>query len=210
MLRRDQGDSILQRYFILLLFTFLLSCSESPLTPLADDAKILAFGDSLTEGKGVKQEESYPAELQRLIQKRVVNAGISGETTAEGLKRIEKVLNKEKPDLVVLMEGGNDILRNYNLKETESNLGAMIEIIQARGIPVALMGIPVKSLFSSSCASFYEDLADKYTLPLDCDSVGELLRDSRYKSDSVHFNKEGYALIAKRVEELLKDSGALP
>ena len=91
----------------------LLGCSEKQLSKLSNDATILAFGDSLTQGVGVKANQSYPTVLAGLTNLQVINSGVSGEVTGEGLIRLQQVLETQQPDLIILLEGGNDILRNH-------------------------------------------------------------------------------------------------
>ncbi|WP_246624978.1 arylesterase [Oceanobacter mangrovi] len=186
----------------------LTGCSEPALPKLTATDRILAFGDSLTEGKGVHPSSSYPAVLQHIIDIPVAGEGVSGETTAEGLLRLPETLDRWQPKLVILMEGGNDILRNYPVSETRANLAQMIEIIQARDIPVVLLGIPRKRLLSDS-APFYKELAEQYELVLEEDLVAGLIRSPSMKSDAVHFNEAGYQKLAEGIAELLRDNGAL-
>lgn len=186
----------------------LIGCSNPSLHSLPSDAVILAFGDSLTFGKGTDTESSYPAELARLSDREVVNAGISGETTAEGLQRLPEVLDKTNPDLLILMHGGNDILRNLNYDSAKANLSAMINLAQNRGIQVVLVGIPEKKLLSSS-APYYKELADEHDLVFEKSIISKLIKKPAYKSDSVHFNARGYAEIANSVFKLLQENGAL-
>lgn len=186
----------------------LLSCSDTSLKTLSFDAKIMAFGDSLTVGKGVPKQYSYPSILASLTQLEVINAGISGETTQEGLLRFNFLLEKHQPDLIILLEGGNDILRNQNPVNTKDNLAAMIKQAQARSIDIILLGVPQKKLFSSS-ASFYNELADEYNLVFDGNIISELMRTPSAKSDAVHFNQKGYRLLAERVLELIQENSAL-
>lgn len=194
--------------FILVSFVLvsLLACSKSSYEPLSNNATVLAFGDSLTAGVGTTKEFSYPNVLAELSGRRVINAGISGEVTSDGLKRLPKVLQQHQPQLLILMEGGNDILRNQSISATKANLAAMIELAQTDNIPVLLMGIPEKSLFSDS-ADFYQQLADEYGLIFMDDLVADLLRTSRYKSDPVHLNKAGYKVLAEAIYEHLQDQG---
>ena len=187
---------------------FLAGCGPSKLEPLSSDSVILAFGDSLTAGVGTEKVYSYPSVLERLSGITVINAGISGETTAEGLRRFSSVLNQHSPDLLILIEGGNDILRNNNKAETKQNLEQMIQLAMARNIQVVLLGVPEKSLFSSS-ASFYTELAEKYDLVFDGQIIGSLMRSPSKKSDAVHFNREGYYEMAQTIYDLLQDNGAL-
>ncbi|NNM14640.1 MAG: arylesterase, partial [Gammaproteobacteria bacterium] len=90
----------------------LAACGAKPLSPLSQNATIVAFGDSLTQGVGTTRDKSYPAVLAEISGRNVINAGISGETTTEGLGRFASVLEQNAPELVILIEGGNDILRN--------------------------------------------------------------------------------------------------
>ncbi|MDG1731716.1 MAG: GDSL-type esterase/lipase family protein [Thalassotalea sp.] len=194
--------------FIIALSFLIQSCNNSQLAPLAYSAKILAFGDSLTFGKGVAKEHSYPSALASLTQLTVINAGISGELTEQGLERLPNSLDTHQPDLVILLEGGNDILRNKSLLKTKANLALMIETIQSRDIEVILIGVPQKSLFSKS-SGFYQELADEYQLVFDDNIVSSLLKSPSLKSDSVHFNQQGYKELAERVYEILQENGAI-
>ncbi len=186
----------------------LAGCGEPELPRLSPGATILAFGDSLTAGYGVGTEHSYPSVLQQISGHPVVNAGHSGETTAEGLARLPRLLQSSDAELLILLEGGNDILRNLPSQQARDNLAQMIELAQAQGVAVVLIGVPQKNLFSSS-APFYRELAEQYGLVFDDELIAKLLRDSRYKSDSVHFNQAGYQLLAQRLLELLQARGAL-
>lgn len=192
----------------LLLVLLLSGCGGNQLEPLSGEDVIMAFGDSLTAGKGVSEDKAYPAVLSELTGLRVVNAGISGETTQEGLARLADVLDEENPSLLILFEGGNDILRNQNLQNTKANLDAMITMAKSQGVQVVLVGVPLKQLFSST-ATFYHELAEKHSLPLEEDIVSSLLRKPAMKSDSVHFNANGYRALAEAIKVLLSDAGAL-
>jgi lysophospholipase L1-like esterase len=113
------------------------------------------------------------------------------------------------PALLVLTEGGNDILRNISSRVIKENLRAMIEHANSRGIPVVLIGVPQKNLFSS-VAPLYRELAEEYALVFDDALLSDLLRTPRYKSDMVHFNEHGYRAMAEAIYALLQDNGAIP
>ena len=183
-------------------------CGGDALSPLPDDGVILAFGDSLTAGVGVSAARSYPSVLAELTGLRVVNAGVSGEVTAAGLRRLPGELSRATPNLLILLEGGNDILRNGSSTSTKANLAAMIEIAQASGTEVVLIGVPEKNLFSSS-APYYEQLASEYSVVFAPKIVARLLRSPAMKSDPIHFNEHGYRALAEAIHELLVDNGAL-
>ncbi len=187
----------------------LLACSDSPsLNYVPQDGTIVAFGDSLTVGVGAAPEESYPQVLAQLSQRTVIGAGVSGEETTAGQKRLAQVLEETTPNLLILLQGGNDILRNRNMQTVKRNLATMIELARARGIDVVLIGVPAKKLFSD-VAPLYTELADEYRLVFAEELLSGLLRDSQYKSDPVHLNKRGYRKLAEEIHTLLQEHGAL-
>jgi len=196
------------RFVIVCVVLAVSACNNSSLPALGSDAVILAFGDSLTKGKGTSAENSYPAVLARLSSRTVINAGISGETTAAGLLRLPGVLEDTSPDLMLLMHGGNDILQNLSLTAAKKNLQAMIRLAQERDIAVVLIGVPEKKLFSSS-AAYYRELAESHELPFAPNIISSLLRKPRMKSDAVHFNAAGYAEMAQKIYTLLQANGAM-
>ena len=115
---------------------------------LAGDKLVVAFGDSLSAGYGLKPAESFPVQLEAALRRggtpaRVHNAGVSGDTTAQGRARLGFVLRslKAKPDLVILQLGGNDMLRAIDPAQTEANLSAILADLKKRGIPVLLAGM---------------------------------------------------------------------
>lgn len=194
--------------WLILITLFIISaCSKPYFTKLSSDGVILAFGDSLTAGNGTSLENSYPSVLSQISGHKVINAGIPGETTKQGAVRFAQVLEETHPQLVILMEGGNDILRNINPQETKRNLENMIKQAQLQHMQIMLVGIPNKSLFSSH-AEFYDDLAKQYNLLLDDNSITKLEKSPEYKSDEVHFNQQGYKVLAERFYDLLKKNGA--
>ncbi len=197
------------RSLLTIWFAFVLvGCGGPKLDALGADDVIVAFGDSLTAGVGTSLENSYPSVLAELSGLNVVNAGVSGETTSEGLVRLPEVLEEHHPSLLILLEGGNDILQNQSKSKIKRNLEKMIQVAFDRGLPVVLIGVPEKSLFSNA-APFYGDLAEKYDLVFDESVVASLMRSPSKKSDAVHFNAQGYADMAAEIYALLSDNGAL-
>ncbi|MGY3857260.1 GDSL-type esterase/lipase family protein [Aeromonas intestinalis] len=191
-----------------LLCLLLAGCGESEFRPLGAGETILAFGDSLTEGRGVNPAQSYPSVLATLSGHPVINAGVSGELSETGRARLPALLAQHRPALVILLEGGNDILRGSGEGALKANLAAMIEMVQGSGAQLLLVGVPRKSLFADG-APLYGELADQYRLVLDNESIGELLRSPALKSDAVHFNEQGYRTLAERLHGLLQERGAL-
>ncbi len=196
----------------LVLVLLLSACSGQriPALPhLASDATILAFGDSLTFGTGVTPDESYPSQLAQITGRKVINSGIAGETTAEGLSRLSDVLDETRPDLVILCLGGNDMLRRMDEKMMQDNLAAMIDRIKARKIPLILLGVPRPSLFGLKSDPAYATLAKENQLPLENEILPGILSDRSKKSDQIHPNARGYRELAQAIADLMRKAGAL-
>lgn len=194
-----------------LLYALLTSsgCSQKPqLAPLPADAVILAFGDSLTYGTGANESESYPAQLEKLSGRRVVREGVPGEVSEAGLARLPAALDEHRPRLLLLCHGGNDFLRRLPKAKAAENLRAMIRLAKSRGIDVLLIGTPEPGL-TVTPADFYAEIAKEFRIPYEGDVLGRILKDSSLKSDQIHPNALGYRLMAERIHELLKKSGAL-
>jgi lysophospholipase L1-like esterase len=187
----------------------LAACGERPkLERLSQDAVILAFGDSLTYGTGASETESYPAQLEILIGHPVVRAGVPGEVTAQALERLPAELDEHAPRLLLLCIGGNDFLRRLGNAQAERNVRAMIELARRRGIAVVLIGTPEPGLLPSPPA-FYASVAKDLRVPYEGEVITEVLKDTRLKSDPIHPNAAGYRLIAERIAERLKKTGAI-
>lgn len=194
-------------YLVVLLL--LSGCSDSAkLAPLGRDAVILSFGDSLTSGTGAKKPESYPAILSELAGRTVINAGIAGEVSADGLKRLPALLNQHRPALLILCHGGNDILRKNDLNQMGANIRAMIQLAADRNIPVVLLGVPQPGIFLSS-AEIYREIADSTDVVFIEDIIADVLSDKDLKSDAAHPNNLGYRKIAEEVFAVLQDAGAV-
>ena len=193
---------------IVVTYVLLTSWSSPSIKPLKENAVIVAFGDSLTQGVGVEKAQSYPAVLQSLTGHKVVNAGIAGETTTEGVQRFDAVLEQYQPELVILLEGGNDILQNVSAESIQANLSKMIEMAKVREVAVVLVGVPEKRLFGG-VAPFYAELADVWQIPLEDGILSHLMMRTSMKSDPVHFNEKGYQKLAEAIYETLQSSGAL-
>jgi acyl-CoA thioesterase-1 len=179
----------------------------------AERPRIVAFGNSLTAGLGVTPDQSYPAHLQRTLNAagyayRVVNAGVSGETTAGGARRVSWVLNS-KPAIVILELGGNDGLRGLSLQETKANLERIIQQLQQASVTVVLAGMKLPPNYgqdyTAGFEALYHALAKRYHLtliPFFLDGVAG--SSSLNQADGIHPTGEGYRLIVERVFPTLK------
>jgi lysophospholipase L1-like esterase len=198
------------RLVLLFLCAALAACGGSTprMDKLADDAVVLAFGDSLTYGTGAAREDSYPAQLERGIKRKVVNAGVPGETSAAGLERLGDVLEEVKPALLILCHGGNDFLRKMDEAGAASNVRAMIAMARQKDIAVVLLATP-KPTLPPSVPAFYRQIAEETGVGFEEAVVKKVLLDRDLKSDLVHPNAEGYRLIAGSLEKMLRRSGAL-
>ncbi|MFP8879484.1 MAG: arylesterase [Myxococcota bacterium] len=173
---------------------------------------IVCLGDSLTEGFGVLPEQSYPALLEARLRQlghdvRVVNAGISGSTSASGVSRLEWQL-RAKPDIVILGLGGNDGLRGLALNRTRKNLSRTIALAQSKGVQVILAGMKIPPNYGLDYTREFEQifraLAKEHQVPL----IPFLLEGVAAKSelnigDGIHPNPEGYVLVVDNVLPLV-------
>jgi lysophospholipase L1-like esterase len=198
--------TLLRSILVVVLFA---ACGDGPrLEPLPRDAVILAFGDSLTYGTGASEDESYPAQLEKLVGRRVVRAGVPGEVTAQALERLPAALDEHGPRLLLLCIGGNDFLRRLGNGQAERNVREMVKLAHSRNIAVLLIGTPEPG-FSVSPPAFYAAIAKEFGAPYEEAIVGQVLKDRTLKADPIHPNARGYRLIAERIAERLEQSGAI-
>ncbi|MBD9359273.1 GDSL-type esterase/lipase family protein [Methylomonas fluvii] len=179
------------------------------LSKLPDNAVILAFGDSLTYGTGASAQHDYPSILTQLTGREVINEGVPGEISSAGRQRLPALLDEYRPDLLILIHGGNDILQQIAAEQTRDNLKAMIAEARQRNIPVVVFGVPAFGIVFLHSAKIYEELAASEGVPSDLDSLPNILANNELKSDTVHPNDRGYRLLAENVVALLQKHGAL-
>jgi acyl-CoA thioesterase I len=217
------------RYSWITLLAFLCGCNKpespapkpapaaatAPAPPPAADARptIVCFGDSITNGFGLDAGQSFPDLLQQDIPSyRVVNLGVDGNTTQDGVARVSMAL-AEKPAIVLLELGGNDGLRGIPLSITQANLAEMIEQFQSAGAKVVLAGMSLPPnygpAFIHKFEAMYKDLAAKYKvtlIPFLLEGVGA--HDDLMQRDGIHPNAAGTrkveALVLKTLAPLLK------
>ncbi len=174
---------------------------------------IVAFGDSLTFGQGVPFERNYPSQLQAELDKqgikyRIVNAGISGDTTAGGLARINTVL-QHKPEIVILELGANDGLRGLSVEQMQKNLSAIIERLQAEKVKVILAGMQIPPNYgpeyTDSFKKTFDGLAAKYKLPMIPFFLdGVAAKPELNQADGIHPTADGYVYVVRNVISVLQ------
>ena len=177
---------------------------------LPKGSAVLALGDSLTYGYGAAPTAAYPVQLATLTGWKVINGGVSGDTTADALARLPELM-RQHPKLVIISIGGNDFLRKLPESTTRANIGKIIQTVQAASIPAVLVAIPhftVGALFGKlSDHPLYQEIAEQYQIPLLSGAWSEILGDKDLKSDQVHANAEGYRKFAELLKAFLEEQG---
>ncbi len=158
---------------------------------------IIAFGDSLVFGTGATEGRDFVSLLSKKIGQSIVNLGVQGDTSADGLARSSQ-LNDYNPRVVLLLLGGNDRLRKMPISETRDNLALLIQNIQARGAIVLLLGVR-GGLFNDRFDTEFENLRDTYRTAYVPDALDGLFGNAKYMSDIIHPNDIGYGIIAEKI-----------
>ncbi len=170
----------------------------------SDGVDIIAFGDSLIQGVGASSESTnFISVLSKRLGRPIINLGVSGNTTTDGLNRLAD-LDKYNPKVVIVLLGGNDYLRRIPRQTTFDNLGKIIESIHQRGSTVLLLGVR-GGLLRDNFDSDFEELSKRYNVAFVSNVLDGLLLDDRYMSDQIHPNDLGYEKIAERVYPVLQD-----
>ena len=170
--------------------------------------KIAVLGDSLAAGYGVKPDQAFPARLQAALQQRarnvtILNHGVSGDTTAGGVERIDWML-ADKPDIVLVELGGNDALRGSDPAGTERNLDAIITKLKDAGVTVWLAGMLAPRNYGPEYAAqfdgLYKRLADKHGVPLYPFFLDGVAQDPALnQADGIHPNPKGVDIVVERI-----------
>ncbi len=189
----------------------------------AEPIRLLALGDSLTAGYGLPTDQSFPVQLESALRDKgyevaVINAGVSGDTTAGGLARLDWALSDE-PDLVLLELGANDGLRGLDPNDTRRNLAAILERLSERDMPTLLAGMyappNLGREYGEVFNALYPELAEIYSVPLYPFFLEGVAADtSLNQADGIHPNGAGVAVIVENmlpaVIGLIESSGLAP
>lgn len=175
-------------------------------------ASVLALGDSLTAGVGADAATSYPSVLAGLTGWKLVNAGVSGDTSAQALERLPALLAQHMPSLVLVCIGGNDFLRSVPEAQTRAQVHDICTQAKASGAQVLLIGVPRPNALAAATGRLhdhvlYADVAEELKLPLFSDGWGQVLGDPALRADQVHANAQGYRAFAQALYTDLQDRG---
>jgi lysophospholipase L1-like esterase len=168
-----------------------------------ENPKIVAFGDSLVEGVGATEGNDFVSVVARDLRVSIVNKGKRGDTTAMGLARVDDVL-AENPGVVVLLFGGNDVLRRIPKETTFENMEMIIERLQGGGSMILLLGVQ-GGVLGDGYEAKYRILAKKYKTAYISNVLEGLIGRTEYMSDGIHPNDRGYAQIVLRVAPVLRE-----
>ena len=190
---------------LIVIALLLCGCAKAEvkfLTP--HQGPVVVIGDSLSVGVGAdRPDEGYVALLEKRLGVKIVNKGISGNTTGDGLARLEDDVLAQKPGLVIIELGGNDFLRKAEPAEVFANLEKMIDRIQAQEVPVLLLGIQSSVLRDQHEADF-RALAERKGTAYVPNIVADVAGNQALKADPIHPNSAGYVTVADRIEPELR------
>lgn len=165
---------------------------------------IIALGDSLTAGFGAQPGEAYPDRLAKLIGRDVVNRGVGGETAADALRRLDRDVLAEKPGVVIVCLGGNDLLQRRDPEATFRALDEITERCVRDGALVVLVGIQGIPLVSPDFKPRFKDVARRHACLYVPDILGGIFSKPELMADGIHPNAKGYEIVAQRIADALK------
>jgi len=216
-IRHNQDKAItfhnLTMLFLLIFFTiFTISATQAH----AAEKRVVILGDSLTAGYGLESGQSFPDQLQIALQNdgldvTIDNAGVSGDTTAGGLSRLDWAVDAPpKPDLVIVALGANDMLRGIDVKVTKDNLSKILKKLKDKNMTTLLAGMKAPTqytlLFQNKFDAIYPDLAKEYDVelyPFFLDGVA--LNPELNQADGIHPNQRGVAVMVEKMKPVVKE-----
>lgn len=167
------------------------------------EGTIVAFGDSLIRGVGSPETEGFVLTLSSKIGEPIINMGIPGNTTADGLARVDTIL-ENNPRMVLVLLGGNDRLRQIPTEQTLANIRLIISKIQGGGAIVVVLGVR-GNLLSGRFDDELENIADEMGAVFVPNVLDGIFGNEQLMFDTIHPNREGYALIAEKVYGILEE-----
>lgn len=189
-----------------------MACSSPREAAVPRGATVLVLGDSISAGFGLRPEESWVRHLGEATGWTMVNGGVSGDTSAQGLARLPALLDEHRPAVVLVELGGNDFLRKRPLDELRANLAAIAGRVREAGGRPVLIAVPAPSIAGAvlrnlSDHELYAPLAKDLAVPLVDEAIAEVLSRAEWKLDALHPNAEGHRELAVRVAKRLRALG---
>lgn len=185
--------------FIILVVVLFIFVRKTPEQVLVKDGPIVIVGDSLVAGVGASKDADIVSVLSERLGEKVINAGISGDTTEGVLERLDRDVLVHNPRIVVVIIGGNDFLRRVSKEKTLGNVESILEKIKSTGAITILVGIDTL-VYNSS----YRSIASTYNIPFISNLLGSVRKDSALMSDTIHPNDKGYLIFADEIEKELR------
>ena len=205
----------MKNLFYLLLLTLIFTACRSEKAPaIPTGASVVILGDSLSYGTGADKNEDYPSLLAASTGWSIVNAGVPGDTTADGLERLPDLLKQHQPTLLIIELGGNDFLHGVPKAQTIANLKAMIVDAKLKNISTLLVAIPEYSPLKAAVGGLsdhplYKELAEETKVLLIEDVFSGVLSKNSLKADYIHPNAQGYRQVEEKMREALTALGLL-
>lgn len=179
------------------------SCFSTQAPNRSDVPTIVAFGDSITLGEEVGASENYPAQLSRRLGIPIINAGVWGEMSDEGLERFRKDVLSSPFDVLILLHGGNDMLAGRPAELVKSNLKEIVREAQRHHAEVIVVGVPQLQKGGAIIPELYVRLAEETGSLFEKEILLKLFSDPQYRVESIHLNAQGYELLARTLEPLV-------
>lgn len=202
-------------FLVVCIAILLVACGGAqPNAPVSTNGTVVILGDSLSYGTGAAKGQDYPSLLAGNTGWQVVNAGVPGDTSADGLERLPELLSEHKIDLLIVELGGNDFLRRVSIDDTTKNIKTILAQSKARNIPTVLLAIPAFSPIGAAFGNLsdhplYEKLSQETDTPLIEDVFSDVLSKPSLKADYIHPNAEGYQKVELALREALIEQGFL-
>lgn len=194
----------MKKIFIVLFLFFLFGCSKQEIVNYpAKEGPIVAFGDSLTYGNGVEAKDAYPALLEDMWHREVINLGISGDTSLQGAARKDEIA-KYHPSFVLIEFSANDFFKKIPREQTKAALEDIVDYVQNIGAVAVLIDTGGNSLMESYKKMIKKIAKEKRAIYID-GIMDDIFNNRNLKSDSVHPNEEGYKIIAQKIDKALKN-----
>lgn len=181
--------------------------SKSGICPL-DKSNIITLGDSLANGFGVSESDSFAIQIPQMLGKNAIKQGIDGEVSTELLARIDRELQAPNIAAIIISIGGNDFLRKTDSDLVKRNITAIVKKAKAKSSCVVLLGVP-DGIFGGligGVSSIYKDIAKSENILLESSSMPRILKQHSLKVDEIHPNKDGHKIIAESITNLIKSA----